>query len=226
MIEKDKTEDWYKRPPEVGIWINGKIREGARVLEIGPGIKPFFKATHFIDAYFDQGYARTDLLGGGVHVSCNVDVETIPFPDKYFDFVFSSHVLEDLRYPMRACAEMSRVAKAGFSTTPSPLVEFCRGAQSVWRGHLHHHWFVYPSDGVLHFLNKNVSVEYAEFPQEEMLEQIILKSPWLAHSYYYWEGEMKTAEVNVPRYGDYPGLVMEAVKDGMVSTKDFLAGIL
>jgi hypothetical protein len=37
------------------------------------------------------------------------------------------HMLEDMYNPFPICAEMSRVAKAGYVETPSPVAELCRG---------------------------------------------------------------------------------------------------
>lgn len=230
MIEIGLTNSWYSRPAELGIWLNTLIAEGARVLEIGPGHTPFFRSTHFIDAYWDQGYAVSGMVPGAAYVACNVDVEEIPFPDKYFDFVFSSHVLEDLCYPVRVCKEMSRVGKAGFSTTPSPIAEFCRGPQSVWRGHQHHNWFVYASGGTLHFLKKSVMIEHINFPNEAAIEGIILQNDFLAHTYYPWEGEMNAVEDVSWMEGDvvrkYAACVEQSISDGINGTKQFLVRLL
>ena len=227
MIDKELTKSWYARPSEVGAWLDTRIQEGARVLEVGPGKTPFSRATHFIDAYWDEGYAVKNIVERGVYIPCNVDLEDIPFPDKYFDFVFTSHVLEDLRYPTRLCREMSRVAKAGFSTTPSPIVEFCRGPQSAWRGQLHHNWFVYSDRSTLFFLRKNVLVEHLDFPTEEKIEKAILGNDLLAHTYHYWEGALNYVEVTPENiWTDYGDEVIKAVQSGIHGTSAFLLDIV
>lgn len=189
-----------------------------------------FKATHFIDAYWNQGIAETNLDNGACYVTCNVDIEDIPFPDKYFDFVFSSHVLEDLRFPMRLCKEMSRVGKAGISMTPSPLVEFCRGTEASWRGYFHHNWFVYSSEGVLYFLDKNVTIEHLDISFEETVEKLIMANPWLAHTYHYWEGELVFQNIDYGRYNghieNYPGAILTAIREGASGTRAFLSTLL
>ena len=42
-----------------------------------------------------------------------------PFEDKFFDFSFCSHLLEDIRDPLAVCRELIRVAKSGYIETPS-----------------------------------------------------------------------------------------------------------
>jgi SAM-dependent methyltransferase len=65
-----------------------------------------------------------------------------PFEDDQFDFVVCSHTLEDVRDPVRVCAEMARVGKAGYIETPSRLEEQSYGFQGPWVGWGHHHWLV------------------------------------------------------------------------------------
>lgn len=50
----------------------------------------------------------------------NINLNTFPypFPDKYFDFLICSHVLEHLNDPVRTCHEFSRIAKAGYIEVP------------------------------------------------------------------------------------------------------------
>jgi hypothetical protein len=69
--------------------------------------------------------------------------EAWPLPDGMFDFVICSHTLEDIRDPIRVCAEMMRVGKAGYIETPAAAIELTRGVQSPhWCGWNHHRWLV------------------------------------------------------------------------------------
>ena len=61
------------------------------MLEIGPGILPFSRATDFVDWQLPKG-----LETAGVHV------------------VDCRHTLEDLYNPMWVCREMERVGRAGY----------------------------------------------------------------------------------------------------------------
>ncbi len=50
----------------------------------------------------------------------NIDLNVFPypFPDKYFDFLICSHVLEHLNDPVQTCREFSRIAKQGYIEVP------------------------------------------------------------------------------------------------------------
>lgn len=78
-----------------------------------------------------------------------------PFEDEMFDFVLCTQTLEDVRDPVRVCAEMTRVGKAGYIETPSAVCELTRGIESpFWCGWKHHRWLVREKDGGLAFLAK------------------------------------------------------------------------
>jgi SAM-dependent methyltransferase len=88
-----------------------------------------------------------------------------PFPDKFFDFFFCSHTLEDLRDPLAVCREMVRVAKAGYIETPSRAREiFCKKRGFALRaalgkipqvGYDHHRWSVEIEGTHVQFLIKD-----------------------------------------------------------------------
>ena len=78
-----------------------------------------------------------------------------PFPDKTFDFIVCSQMLEDVRDPIRACAEMIRVGKAGYIETPSRLMEHVRGIERAgMAGYCHHRWLVELEGATLSFRHK------------------------------------------------------------------------
>jgi len=70
-----------------------------RILNLGCGKETY--GTHFIDTYPQRK---------GV-VKCNIDSQKIPFPNNFFDIVYSRNVFEHLRNPGFALAEMTRVLK-------------------------------------------------------------------------------------------------------------------
>ena len=49
------------------------------------------------------------------------DVHEIPFPDKFFDIVIATGVLEHVRDPSKAIKEMSRVGRTMYIQIPNPL---------------------------------------------------------------------------------------------------------
>lgn len=90
-----------------------------RILEVGPGRAPMTNlSTHVIDHQLEKWGIR-----GVVAWNLDMGVDRIPVEDKYFDFVFCRHVLEDLNHPFEAFEEIKRVAKNGYVETPSPQIE-------------------------------------------------------------------------------------------------------
>lgn len=135
-------------------------RTAQRVLDVGGWYRPFRLATHVMDLMPHATRRTQEPVDPGneerftastwvIHDAC---VAPWPFPDKFFDFVFCSHLLEDVRDPLTVCREMSRVARAGYVETPSRLREiYCKARAPRLRGLLgrrpevgfyHHRWFV------------------------------------------------------------------------------------
>lgn len=98
------------------------IKPSDKVLDIGSGHNPFPLATHLADiALEDHKYGRAGVpfkhIQGKPVFECSV--ESTPFKDREFDFVYCSHVLEHCREPEKACRELMRIAKRGYIETPS-----------------------------------------------------------------------------------------------------------
>lgn len=68
--------------------------------------------------------------------------EPWPFADDQFDFAVCSHTLEDVRDPVWVCAELRRVARAGYIEVPARAQEQTFGVHGPWVGWSHHHWLV------------------------------------------------------------------------------------
>jgi len=118
------------------------------ILDVGCGTTPFEKATHLIDF---NDYSHKDKI-----------VFKIPYGDKFFNYIFCRHLLEDIQNPMNAFSEMVRVSKLGYIETPSPLVELCKGVSgSDCVGYIHHRYIVWshPETNTLNFLPKYPAVE-------------------------------------------------------------------
>lgn len=147
--------------------------EGAgRVLDIGGGRHPLHLATHVVDIEpFDSHRRLAPIVPGPprfteatwvVHDVCS---GPLPFPDKFFDFSFCSHLLEDVRDPLRVCAEIVRVSRRGYIETPSRQREiFCKDRLFRLKsalgyvpevGFRHHLWFVEVRDNHLTFIAKD-----------------------------------------------------------------------
>ena len=109
--------------------ILSEVADDALVLDIGGWGKPFPRADWVVDM---KDYATRGLYGrepgGEERFSADTwvqrdvcDPEPLPFEDDRFDFVVCSQTLEDIRDPVRVCAEIMRVGKAGYIETPSRL---------------------------------------------------------------------------------------------------------
>lgn len=144
------------------------IREGDKVLDVGGGFYPFSRAQVVTDISFSLCSERNGtpmLFREGVrYVEC--PAEDLPFGDKEFDFVFSSHVLEHTEDPEAACREMIRVAKRGFVEVPNEVSDFLCGNPT-------HRWRITRRGGVLTFQPRN----YMESPFRNFLHSFVLRDP-------------------------------------------------
>ena len=109
-----------------------------KVLEIGPGKKPFSLSTNFI------GINETLKC-----IDVDIDIETLPFTKDEFHFIYCRHVLEDIQNPDFALNNFFRVSKfGGYIETPSPLIEITKNVDahsnaSTYCGYIHHRYIVW-----------------------------------------------------------------------------------
>lgn len=181
--------------------LEATLPEDALVLDVGGGARPLRRADWVIDlmpheargAYGHDGsgperftaetWVRRDLC----------DREPWPFPDGRFDFAVCSHTLEDVRDPVWVCAELQRVARAGYVEVPSRLEEQSYGFQGPWVGWGHHHWLVDVRDGGLEFVLKHhvlhgrASDHFPAGFQESLTPQQRVQTLW-------WEGVLPARE--------------------------------
>jgi SAM-dependent methyltransferase len=159
------------------------------VVEIGPGSHPFAPAHEFVDWGLDDA-----TKGKTLHI-LDINSESLPFADKSVDFIYCRHTLEDIHDPFWACQEMSRVAKAGYIETPSPLAELCRGVDGGrmrWRGYHHHRYFAWNDNGVLTFLPKYPIIEYILFADlEHEIVTRLNEGPLHWNTYYFWNDAVR-----------------------------------
>lgn len=191
--------------PEVEKDIELRLGGAKRVLDVGGGRELSRHATHVLDIlsyeaarsawgqYFvDHPIPTKNWV---VHDIC--DSRPFPFPDKFFDYAICSHTLEDVRDPIRVCSELSRVAKAGYVETPSPLVELTRGVDPggrSWAGYYHHRWLVHVEDEELVFLFKSHFLHASRrfhFPQRYVARW---QREGRAYTQLFWEGELHARE--------------------------------
>jgi hypothetical protein len=130
--------------------ISSMVGDDAFVLDVGGWAKPFRRADVVLDQmpYATRGLYGSDGEGPERFEEASwirrdiCDRTPWPFADDTFDFAICSHTLEDVRDPVWVCAELARVARAGYIEVPSRLEEQSYGVQGPWVGWGHHHWLV------------------------------------------------------------------------------------
>jgi len=138
------------------------LDQDALVLDVGGWAHPLSRADWVIDLMpFETrglyGEPDPDVARFTAETWVQQDVcgtEPWPFADDQFDFVICSHTLEDVRDPVRVCAEMTRVGKAGYIEVPARSEEQTYGVHGPWVGWSHHHWLIDMEDGGLEFVFK------------------------------------------------------------------------
>ena len=177
------------------------IPDDALVLDVGGWAKPLPRADWVVDL---EPYSTRGLYGSEsadderfderTWVQRDLcDSEPLPFEDDQFDFVVCSHTLEDVRDPVRVCAELARVGKAGYIETPSRLEEQSYGFQGPWVGWGHHRWLVEVTGNRIEFVFKHHVMHGREsdhFPagfQQRLSPRERVETLW-------WEGTFEFGE--------------------------------
>jgi hypothetical protein len=176
------------------------LDEGDPVLDVGGWASPFPRADWVIDRapYETRGLygaesGEPERFSEITWVQRDVcDREPWPFADDQFAFAVCSHTLEDVRDPVWVCAEMVRVARAGYVEVPSRLEEQTPGLQGPWVGWGHHHWLctVDQAAGHLEFVFKHHIVH----GRPEMQYRGAPLSPEERVQQLWWEGSFSFAE--------------------------------
>ena len=146
------------------------LPDDALVLDVGGWAAPFNRADWMLDLMPYE--TRGGLVPGGYgNVEERFSAETWvrrdfcdrepwPFADDQFDFALCVTTLEDIRDPIWVCAEMSRVAKAGYVEVPTIEAELIYSIEGPFLGHSHHRWLVNIVDGGLVFMHKPHSIHH------------------------------------------------------------------
>ncbi len=202
---------------------NVVIKPGDRVLDVGPGHSPFKRADVSVDF--------VDVPGVPNLVKCDIANEPLPFKDKEFDFVYARHILEDSYNPFALCAEMSRVAKAGYLEIPSPMAEIVRGADGSsppYRGYYHHRWIGWTFGKELRLVSKYPLLEYLRFDEPRIEE--LLKQDRYWNTYLLWTEKIivnhRQAPLDYEILRDYALMLGESIERSRESTDIFFSNIV
>jgi hypothetical protein len=193
-----------------------------RVLDIGGWYQPFNLATHVVDLmpYATRRVSEaldpedTERFSAETWLVADVCRTPWPYPDRSFDFAVCSHLLEDVRDPIAVCAELNRVARAGYIETPSRLREIfskkrlaglraLRGAVPEI-GFYHHRWFVEAEGSRLRFTAKTAAL--GEDRRHYLTRGDLGRKLTEAESGLglFWEGGFTYEEVFADPRDDYP----------------------
>ena len=107
------------------------------VLDIGAGGWPFKRANHLADKYPDVTTHRVEAMARDERPFFEVDLESLPFENQSYDFVFCSHVLEHLDNPGQAMRELMRVGRRGYIEVPTRLSDVMFNFTRLQN---HHRW--------------------------------------------------------------------------------------
>jgi hypothetical protein len=197
------------------------LPDDAVVLDVGGWAKPFPRADWVIDLreyetrgeWGYDGDPADERFSAGTWVARDICAhEPWPFADDQFDFAVCAHTLEDVRDPIAVCAELVRVARAGYIEVPSRLQEQTRGVHGDWVGWGHHHWLidVDAERADVRFVMKPHSLSRTDvqlaFPEgvaaklteEERIEQLWWEGAFTFHEDYFYDLEAHFAYLREP----------------------------
>jgi hypothetical protein len=202
-------------------WLVKQIPPDTKVLEIGPGYRPFPRSTMFVD------YRDLPNIPEKLKVSIDLNVDRLPFEDKSYDFIYCRHVIEDMYNPFWLIKEMERVGKRGYIETPSPIAELVRGADGTsppFRGYHHHRNIVWVYEGELRIIAKYPIIEYIRFNEEDLTGWLREgKKYW--NTYFLWEDKIKLKHIESgPDFvitRDYSSILKNAMDQTILSSGIF-----
>lgn len=129
------------------------IRKKDKVLEVGPGITPFYRSDVLLEKrystageFYAQCGEQRKLLTGKTTIY--YEGGHFPFSNNEFDYVICSHVLEHVEDLNLFVTELKRVAKRGYIEFPTIFYEY------LYNFDVHKNIMLY-KDGTIYWMKKS-----------------------------------------------------------------------
>lgn len=183
-----------------------QLNDDSKVLDVGGGKNPWFRATHIIDKRsFEEQLGEPLHSEGKLYYTKETWLDRDffempwPYPDKYFDFCICADTLEDIRDPIAVAKEIQRVSKAGYICDPTRAAESYIGGNknplsAELFGYFHHRWFVEIVEGGMQFTMKT--------PLLYQHPQWLVKEVGQKTLNFFWKDSFKVYEHYVNQHDD------------------------
>jgi hypothetical protein len=183
-------------------------------LEIGPGFCPLSISTHFIDWDFDLKLSNKNNI-----FKLDLDYDSLPFDNNYFNFLYCRHVFEDIQNPLFLFNEITKKSPNGYIETPSPFAEVSNVENINYLGYIHHRYIVWSclETNTLYFLPKYPIIEYL-FKKENTYNFFLEKTNYLLNNYpIYWNNYYMWDENNKPNIVVYRNGINMIIKTDYIN---------
>jgi len=183
-----------------------EIDDAWNVLDVGSGHRPFERANTIVDLFPEDDNDRIGQKCVKDSRLICADACDMPFKDKSFDYILTTHLAEHIDNPEKFCKEIMRVGKRGYIETPSLIQEWFLGQPC-------HKWYVWIYKNTLYFkpkikhvcisptflniYNYGKTAEYASVPDEHILTlRNLFHQEWrysntnkkITYTIFDWEG--------------------------------------
>ncbi len=226
---------WDPNPLLVGSLCNKltKYRISNNIADIACGDNHFPVATHLLDF-------NNNLIPNKTVFKVDLDFDKVPYDDKYFNYIYSRHTLEDIQNPQHAFNEFIRTGKKGFIETPSPLIEFMNDIDGTnisykYKGYAHHRYIVWSclKTNTLYFLPKYPIIEHIQIDDYMLKIYKYLLNNYSVYwnNYYTWDENNKPNsivyrnDINMNILEDYERLLNEAIMNSIEYTNQFIKSL-
>lgn len=149
------------------------IKEGDKVLEIGPGATPHPRSDVLLEKIFGDADEARQQRGNMPELQTSkkvvmYDGDRFPFSDEEFDYCICSHVLEHVDDVKGFVEEVFRVSKKGYFEYPTIYYDYLYNIK-------HHLNFLKYEAGCLYFMKKDLTALSSFISVQKLLFQSLNK---------------------------------------------------